>query len=200
MPRSAGVVDDRLDADGLAFLQVLLDAALLVVEVDLDVGADAENAGPKDAGSVLANLAGEDGGHFVGAADADVVGDQGLEERACPAGVVEDKGAGDLDLAHGELPPVTSFVIGLGKGCWDDGEPAVEERLDILGSEVIADRLEAFGLLTGGEAVGQYVLTRRSVLANAKFTAPGLVAWLKPVKTHWISWAMTMATTPGSFA
>lgn len=62
------VIDDRLDADRLAFLEVLLDTAS------------------------------EDKSDLVGTADADIVGDQGLEEGPRPAGVVEDDGAGDLDL------------------------------------------------------------------------------------------------------
>jgi hypothetical protein len=44
---------------------------------------------------------GEHEGDVFGTADADVLGDERLEERAGVTGVVEHDGAGDLDLAHG---------------------------------------------------------------------------------------------------
>ena len=81
-------------------LEVLLDPAVLVGEVDLDFGAGREDPAPEWFLGGLADLAGEDHGHLVGSADGDVVGHQGLEERPGLAGRVEDDGPGDLDLPH----------------------------------------------------------------------------------------------------
>lgn len=75
-----GVVDHGLDAQGPPFLEVLLHPAMLVEEVDLHLRPGREDARTEDAGRVLAHLAGKDDGHLVRPADADVVGDERLEE------------------------------------------------------------------------------------------------------------------------
>ena len=92
---------------------------------------------------------------LVGTADVDVVGDQGLEEPPGPARIVEDQGPRHLDLAHGELPPIPGGPVRFAEGIGDHGDPAVEETLDIVGTEAVADGLEALGLGAGGKAVGQ---------------------------------------------
>lgn len=52
---------------------------------------------------------------LFGAADADVVGYEGLEETAGTAGVVEDDGARYLDLAHRQLPEVSGLSVDIGE-------------------------------------------------------------------------------------
>src|SRR6266511_1563741 len=98
-PRSA-VVDYRFDAERAPVLEVLLEAGMLVADVELDIAAGGEDAGAERLPGRLAHLAGKDDGQLLGAADVDVVGHQRLEEAACPARVVEDERARDLDLAH----------------------------------------------------------------------------------------------------
>ena len=97
----------------------------------------------------------EHGPDLFGPADADVVGHERLEEAPGPAGVVEDEGAGDLDLAHRQLPEVAGPPVLVGERGRDDRRPAVEEALDVVGAEPVADRLQSARVLTGGEAVGQ---------------------------------------------
>jgi hypothetical protein len=137
------------------------DAAILVVEVDLHFRADAEDAGAKDARRGLAHLAGEDGGHLGGAADADVVGGQRLEEGACAAGVVEDDGAGDLDLAERQFPSVASLPIPLAEGRRDDSQPAVNEGLMSRGERASQIAWRRSGSLQTGEAVGELPVGNR---------------------------------------
>ena len=113
-----GLVDDRLDPQRAAVFEVLLDAAVLVAEVDLDLGAGREDPGLVGVVGRSAQLAGEHERDLFGAADPDVVGHERLEEAAGAARVVEHERAGDLDLAHRELPPVpgrrSSGVNGVG--------------------------------------------------------------------------------------
>src|SRR5204863_3969333 len=92
---------------GPPFFEVLLDAAVLVAKVHLHRRARPEDAGREwlFAGDTPA-VAAEHGVHLVWPADADVVGDQRFEEATGPAGIVEHQRAGDLDLAHGQRPPV----------------------------------------------------------------------------------------------
>jgi hypothetical protein len=103
-----------------------------------------------------AERTGEDHGHLVGSADADVVGHQRLEESSGPARVIKDQGAGSLDLAHRQFPPEPRGPVGVGERGGDTGDPAVEERLNVGGPEAVADGLEALGSGAGGEPVGQF--------------------------------------------
>lgn len=87
-----GLVDDGLDAQGAAVLEVLLDPGVLVVGVHGDpdgvAGVDPGLVGRFLLGgpAPAAGMAGEDHLDVVGSADVEVVGDQGLEERPGPPG------------------------------------------------------------------------------------------------------------------
>ena len=65
---------------------------------------------------------------LLGTADADVVGDEGLEEPPGPAGVVEHERARDLDLAHRQLPEVPGGAVGLGERGRDDRRSSGRRR------------------------------------------------------------------------
>ena len=106
-----GVVDDGLDPERPAVLEVLLDPAVLVGEVDLDVAAGGEDPGPEQRLGRLADLAGEHHRDLLGPADVDVVGDERFEEAAGAARVVEHERARHLDLPHRELPPVAGGAV-----------------------------------------------------------------------------------------
>jgi hypothetical protein len=112
----AGGIDDGFDAHGAAVFEVLLDAGVAVEHVDEHAAVVAAvDGGAEGADGVAADPPAEDDLHVVGAAEVEVVGDQRLEEPAGVAGRVEDDGAGDLDLAHGGLPPVASVTVGVGE-------------------------------------------------------------------------------------
>lgn len=93
------VVDDSLDPERAAVLEVLLDAAVLVAKVDAHVGAGAEDARAVGRLGGAAQRAGEDHRELFGAPDADIVGHQRLEEASGAARVVEDQRAAGFDLA-----------------------------------------------------------------------------------------------------
>ncbi len=80
-------------------------------------------------------------------------------KKAGPARVVEDQGAGDLHLAHGQLPPVARGPVGVGERCGDGGHPPVEERFDVSQAEPVTDGLNgAFGV---GKTQTAHELQRR---------------------------------------
>ena len=155
-----GAVDDRLDPERAAVLEVLLDARVLVAEVDPDLGAGGEDPGLVAMLGRSPQLTGEDHRDLFGAADPDVVLNERFEEAAGAARVVEHERAGRLDLAHRELPPVAGGTILDRERRWDVGDPAIEERLHVLGAEGVAYRLQLLGLITGREPVRQAHRTR----------------------------------------
>ena len=89
------------------------------------------------------------------AADVEVVGYQGLEERAGPAGCVEHQGARHLDLAHRQLPPIAGGAVVLGQRQRQHRPPAFGEHPDRARAEPVADRLQRGRISAGGEPVGQ---------------------------------------------
>ena len=112
-----GGVDYGFDAHRAAVFEVLLDARVLVEDVDDHaLVVMAVDRGPKHPFGGGADLAAEDDLDVGGTADVKVVGDQRLEESAGVAGCVEHDGAGDLDLPHRALPPVAGIAVGLAKG------------------------------------------------------------------------------------
>src|ERR1019366_4620863 len=106
-----GAVHHGLDPEGTAFLQVLLDPRMLVERVDGHLGSPGHHPGGELALGVAADPARKDELDLVGSSDVEVVGDRRLEEGAGPAGGVEDAGAAEFDLAHGELPPKSGQSI-----------------------------------------------------------------------------------------
>ena len=107
------------------------------------------------AGFGAAGTALEDDLGAFGAADVEVVGDQGLEERPGVTGGGEHQGAGDLDLAHGQLPPEPGRLVSSGERDRQPRHPPGEEHADGAGLQPVADGLQAVRVAGGGEAVGQ---------------------------------------------
>ena len=98
-----GFVDHGFDAQRPAFFEVLLDPGLLVEHVDGDVGAAGDDLGGELAGCCVGSTV-EDDLHLVGTADVQVVGDDGFEEAAGPAGrsntIVRDTSIWRIDNSH----------------------------------------------------------------------------------------------------
>jgi hypothetical protein len=110
-PDVGRLVDDGLDTKRPPFLEALLHPAVLVGEVDVEVGARAENPGLRRQRGPGASPGGDEHGpDLFGAADADVVGDQGLKEPPCPARVVEERVCGIPPPAASTAPRSTRLA------------------------------------------------------------------------------------------
>jgi hypothetical protein len=70
-------------------------------------------------------------------------------------GVVNTIRAGDLDLAHGDVPPVARGPIRVGQRQWQPRPPAFAEHPDRPRPKAIADLLQTGGVVGGGKAVVQ---------------------------------------------
>jgi hypothetical protein len=84
---------------------------------------------------------GEDELNLGGPADVEVIGDQCLEESPSVSGLGEHDGARDLDLPHGDLPPVASGPVRFGQRQRQNGQPALGEHRDRARTQPVADRL-----------------------------------------------------------
>ena len=113
-----GTVDDGLDPQRAAVLEILLDPGMLEMGVEGDLHAAGDHPGsewaaPGDrapfAGAFVDELEG------IGAADIQVIADEGIGESAGLARLGEAERAGDLDLRHGQLPPIPRVSIGEGQ-------------------------------------------------------------------------------------
>src|SRR5262249_38845687 len=78
----AGIVDRRFGAKGLALLVILLDAALLVVDVERRHDALGDHPRAEPAGCAPGHLAVEHEAYLAGSADVQVLADDLLEEDA----------------------------------------------------------------------------------------------------------------------
>src|SRR6266498_3700949 len=107
-----GVVDHGLDAQGTAVFEVLLDAGVLVEDVDGDAAGVPVDRGLEHPAGLAAAVASEDDLDVLGASQVEVVGHQRLEEGSGVAGGVQHDGAGGLDLPHGQVPPVPGVMVG----------------------------------------------------------------------------------------
>src|SRR6266478_633091 len=143
------VVDGGLGAEGAVLLEVLLDVAALVFDVQAGidtVGDDARAIAMMRRRRPARGADGEKQAHAVGAAEVEVVADEALEEVAALHRVIEDVGEADLHLPQGEavLEP-GGAVVGRQRPR-QPSRPAVEEGLQMLRAEPVADFLKPVGL------------------------------------------------------
>ena len=100
-------------------------------------------------------MAAEDQPDLVGAADAQVVQDHLLEEQPPGDGPVEHLGQGELGLQDRDLIAVPSVAVGVGERVGQDRQPLVQQGVDLIGSEPVADLLQPGRVLDRGERVVQ---------------------------------------------
>ena len=150
----AGRVDDGLDPHRPAVFEVLLDPRVLVEQVEHDAaGVRADDrpvdGGAEDAGGVAADAAVEDDLDVGGAADVEVVGDQGLEERPGPAGAsntrVRETSTWRMEISH-QYPARWSARA---EGQREPVQPPLGEHLDGARLQPVADRLQRGRILAG---------------------------------------------------
>ena len=106
-------------------------SGVAVEDVDRHVNAAGHHLGGEGADGGGPDLTPEDEFDLIGTAEVEVVSDQCLEEGTSAAWSIEHQGAGGLDLAQRELPPVAGVTIGGGQRRRDDRHPAIEEALQI---------------------------------------------------------------------
>jgi len=142
-----------------AFLEVLLDAGVLVAGVDGDIDAAGDDPGGKDAGRLfLASRrtgAAEDQFHLLGRPRSRLSATSASKNARPLRGWSNTRVAGHLDLAHRQLPPVTPCPVCCLQRQRQARQPAFEEHVDRAGAEPSQIALQPGRVVGAGEAVGQ---------------------------------------------
>ena len=138
---------------------VLLDPGVLVVHVQAGGDAGGDHPGAERSrcrvGPAADQLAVEDQGDLVGAADVEVVADDVFEEHPARNRLIEQLGQRELGLQNRQLVAVARGPIRSGERVRQPGQPLAQQRIDLLFSEPVADPLQSYRIIDGGEAVVQ---------------------------------------------
>src|SRR6516225_6589851 len=156
-----GIVDGGFGAgpdlgDAGNLLKVLLDARAFVVDVQRGDHPLGQHAGAEAAWGARVDPPVEDQLHLVGTAQVEVFANDFLEEDSAAQRAIQDLSQGKLGLENGQVVAVASGAILRGKGMGQAGQPAAQELIDLLGSELFTDGL--LGISTGSEAVVQRLI------------------------------------------
>ena len=135
-----GVVEGGLGAQGALLLEVLFDVTPLVLDVNArrdavgdDPRLEAARRGPGDPPR-------EEQLHPAGASEVEIVANDFLKELPAAPRSVEHLGAADLHLQDGEPIGEARGVIARRQGQREPGQPAREERFNVVGAEALAQR------------------------------------------------------------
>jgi hypothetical protein len=138
------VVDRRFRAEGALLLEVLLHVRRLVLDVETGlhpIGDHARAIAPRRGRRPSRDAVGKQLADALGPPEVQILADHRFKEVATLHGAGKDLREADLHLLEREPMRVAGRAIGRGQRRWQPRRPAIEERLHIRGSEVIADRL-----------------------------------------------------------
>ena len=151
----AGVIDDAFGAKRLSLLVVLLDAGLLVIDVQRRHHAVGDDTGAEPPRRAAAHLAVEHQAHLAGAADIEVLADHLLEEDAPRHRLVEHLGERELGLQDGEVVAIAGGAVAGRKRMRQALEPFAQQAIDLARRKFVAYPLHQLGVGTGLDAVVQ---------------------------------------------
>ena len=97
----------------------------------------------------------ENQGDLVWAADVEVVPDDLFEEHPSGDRFVEHLRERELGLQDRQLVAVARGPVGRGERMRQDGQPFTQQRVDLLGTQTVADPLQPVHVVDGGETVVQ---------------------------------------------
>src|ERR1700726_1539865 len=127
----AGVVDGGFGAKRLSLLVVLLDAGLLVIDVQRRHHAVGDDTGAEPPRRAAAHLAVEHQAHLAGAADIEVLADHLFEENAPGHRLVEYLGERELGLQDGEVVAIAGGAIAGRKRMRQASQPFAQQAINL---------------------------------------------------------------------
>src|SRR6201981_3215520 len=142
------VVDGRLGPQGPVFLVVLLDARVLVIDVQGWGDLLRDHPGAKAGFRRARYPALEDEFDLLRAAEIEVLADHLLEEQATMHRSVEDLGGGELHLQDRDSVAVAGLALRASEGMRQEPQPFAQECIDLGRRKPVANRLQALGVRT----------------------------------------------------
>src|SRR5215471_14056634 len=140
-PEVVSVVDGRLGPQGPVFLVVLLDARVLVIDVQGWGDILCDHPGAEAGLGTARDPAFEDEFDLLGAAQVVVLADHLLEEQTTVQRLVEDLRGGELGLQDRDIIAIAGLAVGSREGMWQKPQPFAQQRIDLGGGESVANRL-----------------------------------------------------------
>src|SRR6202521_941602 len=149
----AGIVDRGLGSKRLSLFVILLDPALLVVDVQRRGDAVGDDAGAEPAGCAPVDPSVEHQADLAGAADIEVLADHLLEEDAPGDRLVEHLGERELGLQDGEIVAIARGTVARREGMRQAAKPFAQQLIDLGLRQALAQPLRQLGVGTGLDAV-----------------------------------------------
>src|ERR1700741_481052 len=147
------VVDGRLGPQGSVFLVVLLDARVLVIDIQGWGDILRDHSGAKAGSRMARDPAIEDEFDLLRAAEIEVLADHLLEEQATVQRPVEDLGGGELRLPDRDIVAVAGLAVRSSEGMRQEPQPFAQQCIDLGCGKSVANRLQALGGGTLPDAV-----------------------------------------------
>ena len=112
-----------------------------------------------------------------------------LKNSLAADGIVEDLRATGFHLPDGQAMAVTSLAVSRRQGHGQTLDPLGKESLDLLGPQLVADRLQTLGIGTGQKAViqnleGDTFLARNCCLAQLVAVETAIVDGIRRIAAH----------------
>ena len=134
---------------------VLLDSAMLVIDVQRRRHPFGQDPSPKPAGGATSHTTLEDQLDVVGTTDVQVLADHLLEEDPARHRAVEYLSQRELRLKNRHLIAIARLPIPCRERMRELGQPLAEQAFDLLGREAVAESLQPRGISTREDAVVQ---------------------------------------------
>ena len=147
------VVDDRLRAQRTPLLVVLLDARVLVVDVQRRGDPAGDDAGAIPRGGASGDAPVEDQLHVVGAAHVEVLAQHLVEEDPPLRRSVEHLGPSELRLQNRDVVPDALFPVGGLEGVRQPSQPFAQQLVDLLRRQPVGQPLHRLGVRAAQDAV-----------------------------------------------
>src|SRR6266849_4093881 len=152
-PEVIGVVDGGLGAQGPIFLVILLDARVLVIDVQGRGHAVGDDAGAKPRPRAARYPAIEDELHLLGTAEVEVLADHLFKEQTAVHRPVEHLSGGELHLQDRDIIAVAGLAVRRREGVRQQPQPFAQQGVDLGSGEPVADRLQTLRLGAAENAV-----------------------------------------------
>ena len=143
----AGVVDGRLSSQGAAFLIVLLDPSVFIVDMQRWDDSLSDHSGLTAARSTGENSLVKDQLNLVWAAKIQVLADDLFKEDAAIHRLVKNLCQRKLRLQDREIVTIPCLTISRCEGMREDSKPLAYQAVDLLGGKIVTDLLQPSGIV-----------------------------------------------------